>query len=235
MTFRIALVGTNETMRTRLAELLRISGFAVENLASGTAAPLHDVPLDQYDAVIIDAGLVAQLEEDAVFTSLLNAKGFLIFENKRAMREVAPSFLIHGEMSPEDLIHRINTIVYQNIYERTSPRLRVKIPVEYEHTGKRLKSATQYISENGAFIITLSPPPDGTSITADFSLVPGGKHIVVQGHAVYSIGCNLDEAIISHPSSQSRKIVALPGFGFVFDVIADSDRGLIKDFVKKHH
>ena len=87
------------------------------------------------------------------------------------------------------------------------------------------------LSDNGAFIMTLAPPPREIKIAARFTL-PGAQHgVVATGRAVYNIRYNLDQNIIAHPSSRDKKIIALPGFGCTFDEMTDADRGAIRKFL----
>jgi hypothetical protein len=182
--------------------------------------------------VIVSADLTAGGEEDTVFNSLLAVRGFLIFDEKAKSCDVAPSFLIHAGMSPEDIIAKINSTIYLNSNVRKSPRIRIAHPVEYEYEGRQYHSTIQDLGENGMFISTLTPPGNGTVVTMRLSL-PGGKRMIVaRGHVVYGIGCDLDQSIISHPSTRGKKIIALPGFGVTFDQIADEDRETIKAFMK---
>lgn len=234
MLFRIALIGASELMRTRLAEILRGDEFVIDIYDPNIVASIFDYRLHSYDLIIASSDLVTGLKEDTVFTSLLAARGFLLFEEKPRQLEVEPSFLIHSGMSPEDILAKINNILYLNAHVRKSPRIKVNQPIEYDYEGKRYQSTTQYLGENGVFISTLAPPKNGTHITVRFSL-PGGNHdIVASGRIVYSVGANLDQSIISHPAAHDRKIVSLPGVGVVFDQISDSDRDAIRDFLAKH-
>ncbi len=234
MIFRIALIGASELMRTRLAEILRCDEFVIDIYDPNIVASLFDYRLHSYDLIIASSDLVAGLKEDTVFTSLLAARGFLLYEEKPKQWDIEPSFLIHSGMSPEDIIAKINNILYLNAHVRKSPRIKVNQPVEYDSEGKHYQSTTQYLGENGVFISTLAPPKNGTDITVRFSLPGGGREIVATGRIVYSVGANLDQSIITHPSSHDRKIVSLPGVGVVFEQVSDADREAIRDFVAKH-
>jgi hypothetical protein len=234
MKFRIALFGASELMRTQLADLLRSAEYLVDLYDPKAVASIFDCRLHTYDIVIAGADLAAGFKEETMFTSLLASRGFLIFDEKASGGADDPLFLIHAGMSPETIISRINNVLYLNSSVRKSPRIHVDLPVEYEYEENRCQSTLLDLSEGGAFIMTFSPPTVKTAITLRFSL-PGTQNIIAAtGHAAYNIICNLDQSIISHPSSLDRKIITLPGFGVAFDWIADDDRVLIREFLNRH-
>ena len=232
MSHRIALVGSDAYLRTTLADLLRDAGFEVELHAIDDAALIFEKRLNTYDLVIVGSGMTIGLGENAVITSLLAARGFLIFQETFGLGAEEPAFLIHAGLSPEDIIARINNVLYLNSTLRKSTRVRISLPVEYEYKGQRFQSTLQDIGESGAFIITLAPPPDNAGLSLRFTLPSRQEEFFVEGRVVYSIRCDLDQRIISDPSASNRKIIALPGFGVLFERISDGDRQAIRDFVK---
>lgn len=234
MPFRIALVGTSEYIRTHLAALLRSGEFDVEVIDPATVLSTNDCRLQEYDVIIASADLAACLQEDSLFESLTTAKGYLVVEENVLNSADLPSFLIHPGMSPEDIIARVNNILYLNSSRRSSPRIRVNLPVVYEFDGKRFQSTILELGENGLFIGTLAPPPVNTRITMQFSLSPWKHQIEAIGRSVYRIGCNLDQCIISSPTAPDKKIVALPGVGITFDQVANEDRETIRGFIQQH-
>jgi len=234
MKFRIALVGTRDSIQPWLSDVLRSDDFSVELCDLSLAAAIFGPQLHMYDTVIVSADLAADLEEDAMFTSLLDAQGFLIFDDQTKQREVTPSFLIHAGMSPEEILARINNVLYMNKSIRKSPRIRINLAVEYEYAGKRYQSTMQDLSENGAFIMTLAPPPRDVNITVRFTLPNTSHEIAAIGRAVFNIGYNLDQSIIAHPSSRNKKIIAMPGFGLTFNEMTDVDRETVRGFLMKN-
>jgi hypothetical protein len=220
-------------LRTQLADILRNGEFVVDLYDADTISSMFDNRLHTYTVVIASADLAAGIDEDSLFNSSLAAQGFLVFDDRELEWEKELPFLIHPGMSPEQIIAKINNIIFLNSTVRKSPRIRLNQPVEYEHEGNRCKSTVQDISENGVFIITLVPPHVGIKITMRFSL-PGTREITASGRSVYTIGCNIRQSIISHPSSCDKKIVALPGVGVMFDQISNANRAAIRDFIKKN-
>lgn len=232
MSGRIALFGNRESLRIWLADLLRNSGFDVDLYGPDAVPSLFDACLEAYTLVIAGTDVAAQLEEETAINASLVAQGFLVFNDRSTAWEHEPAFLLHAGMGPENIVTKINSIVYLNSKLRKSQRLRLQLPVEYAYGGNLYYSTMQDFSENGAFIITLLPPPVKAVLTVRFSL-PGGCDIIAKGRAIYSINCNLEQNIIAHPSSSEKKIIALPGIGILFEQIADPDRAAIREFIKK--
>jgi len=231
MAFRIALIGASDQMKNKLVNLLRDNNFHVDLYDTIPINPAADRNLHAYDAVIANSNFAAVMKEDAILNALLTATGFLIYE-EYASPGGGPSFLLHSGMSPEDIITKINNVVYLNTNTRKSIRLRVNFPVEYEYEGKSYQSTIQDVSENGAFILTLVPPSTGTEITVRFT-IPGEQiSTTAIGRVRYSIICNLDQRIIAHPASHEKKIISLPGVGIRFEQISDKDREAIKNFIE---
>ncbi len=233
MAYRIALIGADAYFRSTLADLLRDSGFEVELHTPNDEASIFEYRLNTFDIVIVSSGMAAGLGESTVLSSLLAARGFLIFQESFILGAVEPIFMIHAGLSPEDIIARINNVLHLNSNLRKSTRVRVNLPVDFEYGGKCIQSTLQDIGESGVFIITLSPPAEGTRLSLRFALPGLPEEIQAEGSAVYSIRCDLDQSIISHPSESKKKIIALPGFGVLFESISDTDRQAIRDFVRK--
>ncbi|HUL00901.1 MAG TPA: PilZ domain-containing protein [Nitrospirota bacterium] len=233
MACRIALLGAHSYTFARLTDILTQAGFVVDTYDPVTIRSIFDNRLHTYNIVISSADLAKRLEEDTLFKSSIAARGFLVFDDKEKVHGREPSYLIHAGMNPEDIIAKINNIVFLSSSLRKSPRIKLCQPVVYEYEGNQCQSIIQDIGERGAFISTIAPPPDGTKITIHFFL-PGERDIVASGHVVYSISCNLNQNIIAHPTSRERKIIALPGVGIMFDHITDADRAAIKNFMKKN-
>lgn len=233
MTFRVALVGESDYMRTRLADLLRSGGFDVDLRARADVASVFDRRLHAYDVIIVSTDMTASLDERQVFESMLDTRGFLFLDENSMARGREQSFLIHPEMSPEDIIAAVNSLIFLNSNLRTARRIKVNLPVECECDGRILRSAILDLRENGLFISTLAPPPAGAMISARFALPGRTADIVANGHVAYSIGFDLDRSIILHPSSPDKKIIALPGMGIVIDEIREEDRAAVRKYIQQ--
>ncbi len=232
MTFRIALVGQSDYMRTGLADLLRSGGFDVDIREPVDAASVFDRRLHAYDVIIVNSDMTATLEENKIFESLLDNRAFLFLDETGAGRGTEPSFLIHPQMSPEDIMAAVNNLVFLNSNLRKTPRIRVSLPVEYECEGRIARSTILELGENGLFISSIAPPPSGTTISVRFTLAAGRQDIAAAGHVAYAVGCDLGRSIISHPSSPDRKIIALPGMGVMIDEMEEEDRAVVRTYIR---
>ena len=231
MSFSVALCGTSDYLRTRLADFLREEGLTVDILDPGETGSVFARLLPDYHVVIVDIRQASDLKDDDAFTALLAARGFLLFDADPPAAGTVPQFLIHSGSSPEEIMAKIHNVLYLHSCKRKSIRARTDLPLVFEWAGKTTHSKIQDISENGIFITTLAPPPDGTRISARFKLPSVSREIVVSGWAVYRILFDLDQSIISHPSAD-KKIVAMPGFGIMFDQVSNEDRQAIRDFMR---
>lgn len=235
MAFRIALVGESEYMRTRLADLLRNNGFEVE---LRTQTVVSSAPADRkvhdYDLIITSTDMSSGIEENKVFESMLEPCGFLVLDEhgKKPGRE--QSFLIHPEMSPEEILATVNSLIFLNNSDRKSPRARVNFPVEYECDGRYTRSTIKELGENGLFISALMPPAVNTKIAVRFLLPGRTREIRAKGRVVYRIGCDFDRSIIFHPSSPDMEIAALPGLGIMIDEISEEDRADVRQYIQQH-
>src|SRR5271169_732518 len=118
MAFRLALIGTSEYIRTHLAAILRSAEFDVEVISPASVPSRNDGRLREYDVIIASANLAACLQEDSLFESLTDVRGYLVVEENLQNLANIPSFLMHPGMSPEDIIARINNVVYLNSSRR---------------------------------------------------------------------------------------------------------------------
>ncbi len=231
MTFRIALAGSGDCLRNQLADLLRSSGFAVDLLPPGFLRTAFDRSPPAYEVIIVGTDLAAEIDEAKLLESPLARTGYFIFEEKDDCSDPMPSYLLHKCMSQEDIIARLNGAIYRNLNRSRSARIRVHLPVEYRCCGVCHQSTIHEISENGLFIMALSPLPDGSEVDMTFSLPSPDRTIIAKGRTLYSIRCDLDRHIIAHPKSDSTSIIAFPGMGVLFDALQPADREAISDFL----
>jgi hypothetical protein len=234
MPFRVALVGQGEYMRTRLAGLLRSGGFEVDLRAPGEAASLFDRRLHGYDVIIVGADMTEKLEENTVFESMLDNRAFLFLDESTQAAEKDLSFLLHPQMSAEDIIAAVNNLAFLNSNVRTTLRIKVSLPVEYRLDDKVVRSVILTLGEKGFFIATLDPPQRGVLLSARFALPGRDADIEIRGRVAYSIVCDMDRCIIPHPSSPDTRIIAVPGMGVVIEEIRHEDHTTLKSYLQRH-
>ncbi|GMT49885.1 MAG: hypothetical protein IEMM0008_1424 [bacterium] len=231
----IALVGSTKFFKTTLFDILKESDFEVDRY-DVDSINLKDKPLQGYDVVIISANLSKNVEEEELFSFLLSSKGFLLADaniNKLGSFTDSTSY-IDDCMSPEEILSRINTIIYKRTSARparNTPRMTTNVDVEYEFEGQYYKSKILSISKNGAFIRSLNPLPEGSLIKLQISLPLRDKKIGAVGRVLYSIVCDLANGIITQKDSCEKKIIALPGMGISFEEISEVEIEAIMSYI----
>lgn len=223
----IALVGSTEFFKTTLLDILKESNFEVDQY-DVDSINLKDKPLQGYDVVIISANLFKDVREDELFSFLLSSKGFLLADDNISNLESFTDSIsyIDGNMSPEEILSRVNTVIYKGAGirpARNNPRITMNIDVEYEFEGKHHKSKILSLSKNGAFISSLNPLPEGSKIKVQISIPMRDKKIKAVGRVLYSVVCNLANGIITQNGSCEKKVIALPGMGISFEKISNVD------------
>ncbi len=235
----VGLVGSTRFFQTTLVDILKESDFDVD-LHETDSINIKDTSIrKKYDLVIISKDLAIGVEEE-LFDFLLSTKGFLLVDETDELIKpsVEPPFYINNLMGPEEIISRVNNVIYGKAGKggrstRRSPRVKVNILVEYRFEGKRYTSKIKNLSVYGAFISSLNPPPKDSLIEMSFKIPNTEERIETTGRILYRIGFNLNRGIISHPISTDKKIIALPGIGISFEKISKKDRETLKSFIGK--
>jgi PilZ domain len=237
--FRIALIGLPEGPGAVIGRLLRENGFAPETFDSAGVDLNDSGRFQSYDLVIASAGLGGRAGEGPLFSFLLSMRGFLIFDADSA-GTAGPGGavpIVHAATSLEEILAAAQDVLYggeapSGTPPRKHPRVRVRLEVAYECAGTWHETTIRSLSENGAFIATLDPPPPGARVRVVFALPGEDGRIVTEAGALYGIGYDLARGIIQRPGAPGRKIGAFPGFGVVFDGMSEADRRLVRRFVE---
>ena len=237
---RVALIGYSDFFYKILRPLLRDSNMEVDIIEKDSLNCDTEV-LDCYDLVMISTSII-ELQDSNFFNLLFSAPGLILVDESPAQQDqqVTPTSVINISMSAEEIIARINDIIYSAPHtgkkpQRHSPRVKADIIVTYSYNNRHYLSKILNISVNGVYILALKPPPIGCRININFSLPDNGEAITATGRIVYSIGYNLEESIISHPHSEGRRIIAFPGMGVFFEKISPEDRKKLRLFICQHN
>jgi hypothetical protein len=218
--FRIALIGLPEAPGAAIRRLFRENGFEPEAFDAASVDLTDPGRFAGYDLVVADASLAGADGEERFFAFLLSLRGFLIYR----------------EASLEEILAAAQDVLYggdvPGAPHRRHPRIRVDLDVAYECGAAWHESKVRTLSENGAFVATLDPPPAGARVELLLSLPGEKERVAASGRALYSVGYDLARGIISRPGAPDRKIGAFPGFGVVFDEISEADRGALRRFIE---
>ncbi len=237
---KIALIGSSDFLNTTLFDILKDSEFKVDRYDPDSPILADPSVLKAYDIIVVDTNLYKEADE-GFFTFLLSIKDFLLAGAENSIHRIFPESSSHigDNMSPEDIIARINSIIYKNsdIKDRPvrkTPRIVTNIDVEYESHGMYHKSKLINLSANGAFISSLNPLPYGSLLKLTFHLNGKETRIEAVGRVIYNIGYNLDNGLITQPGSTDKRIIAMPGMGVFFEEISEAHRQAIKSFIESN-
>ena len=237
--FRVALIGLPEGPASAIAALFRDSGFEPEAFDAASVDLREPGRFDAYDLLLVDVALGAGAGEERFVSFLLGTRGFLLFggrDDGPGLRG-GPFAVVHEGSSLEEILAAAQDVLYggavPGVPARKVPRIRVDLDVTYEYGDARHESKVRTLSENGAFIAALDPPPDGARVTVALTLPEEEERVVATGRALYNIGYDLDRGIISRPGALGRKIGAFPGFGVVFEEVSRAGREALRRFIEE--
>jgi hypothetical protein len=228
---KIALIGSTEFFSNTLFNLFADSEFEAELLDLGIE-DLKTVDTGDYDLFVIRADLSSDISEESFVDFLLSTKSFLLVDDGE---NTSPQY-INPKMSLEDIISKVGNNIFRTRTSRgiarSSPRIKVNIPVEYVHDDACHKSVIINLSRNGTFIVTLNPPPKDSVVDLSFALPQRDEFIRSTGRVIYSIGFDIETGIISKTGEADKKIVATPGVAVFFEDMKETDREAIESFIE---
>lgn len=231
---KIALVGSLPFFERTLCHILEESGYEVSNFKSATLSGEDIDALNGFDLFILSPEHAPGGELSDGSSCPLSTGGTISVgeENQISVSFSSMEGNIDSQMSPEEIVHQVNSVIFRTNKLRKSPRVTVKTRVEYEYEDRNYRSEITTISTHGVFISTLNPPPEGSMVKICFSIPGGGGSIEAVGRVLYSIRCDLARGIITHPAARDRKIIAYPGMGVLFEEISAHARETITAFIR---
>jgi len=128
-----------------------------------------------------------------------------------------------GSSSPEEILFKINEMIYSQAgsYTRKNLRVPISIPISYQVRGKSFEGDTYTLSQDGVFIKTLEPLEENTLVSLRLNLPGEGREIEAEGRVINSTA--LKDALSSGGVS---------GMAVVFCKIKEVDRRRVHRFVK---
>lgn len=125
--------------------------------------------------------------------------------------------------SPEEVLFKINEILFARQYESTRRYMRAPVALEvtFKVLGKTYNSSSYSLSQRGMFIKSPSPPPVGVDIEVDFTLPDGGGLVHAEGEVVHASALQ-----------QAMKQSSILGMSVVFRKIKPEDRRRIDKLVR---
>jgi uncharacterized protein (TIGR02266 family) len=125
--------------------------------------------------------------------------------------------------SPEEILFKINEMIYSQAGSDTRKNLRVpiSIPVRYQVGGESFEGDTYTLSRDGVFIKTPEPPEENALVRLRMNLPGEDREIEAEGQVIKSTA--FEDALSGG---------AVSGMAVVFSKIREVDRRKILRFVK---
>lgn len=231
---KIALIGSSDFFRKTLYDLFIDHDFEVKLLDIGFSE-LESVDVVNYNLIIVRADFASSGGEKAFFDFLLSANSFILVDDG----EKPPAQSISRKMSLEEILLKVGNTIFtaggaKGVPVRSSPRIQVNLDVQYVLGDKRYRSTINLLSNNGAFIASLTPPPKDSVLKLYFSLSEGGAVIEATARVLYSIGYNLESGIISRTGAGDKKAIASPGMAVFFEEMKESGKEAVTAYVDRN-
>ncbi|MBI5886093.1 MAG: PilZ domain-containing protein [Deltaproteobacteria bacterium] len=196
----------------RLIEIIKAHGAKIDMLI-----------LDMLDANINGYPLLESIKEGAlefrspviVITAVSEPASVV-----QRLRTLGVASMISRSLTPEEIILRINNLLYSNASAMDVPSMRipVSIPVEFTFDGNKHEGTILNLSDGGAYIYSPLIMGRDAQVGLRFSL-PGGRRPM---HA---------RGVIKWSPVQSK--TGGRGHGVKFTWLSDADANMLKAFVEK--
>ncbi len=137
------------------------------------------------------------------------------------LKYLGASGLITKGFTPEQVVFRVNRLLYADKTDSASPRERVpvSVPVDFMLREATSTGFLLNISETGAFLHTKEDVLTGAYMRLKF-ILPGIDHL-------FDV-----RAVVQWSTNDISKKTLFGGFGVMFTAITDEERALLRDFVE---
>ncbi len=220
--------------RTKLSDILVEAGHKVRFARNGKEV-LEEIRIDSagLDLLILDLQMpdtdgfeVLKWMSDngyaGKFPVLVITGAYEPVNVMEKLRSYGASGLMTKGYTPEQIVFRVNRVLFPDKAASGKPRERVPVSIAVDFSVGDTKQ-TGYmlnISETGAFLHTKAELPTGAMLHLKFSL-PGTDHLIdVKGVAKWS-------------TSEVANKTLFGGYGIMFTSVSDADLEVIKGFVAR--
>ena len=231
MSRAILIVGRGSFTAGVLPKMLRASGFeaaviAPEEFAGGDTLSRNP------DVLVVESSAMKGADEE-FFSLLVNARGFLLSLENTPEPEASGEFQLYPGLSAEEIVSRINGVIFRFSNIRKNRRITVRLEAEYRCADRCARTTMQNLSTSGAFLSTLNPLEQGSQFSLTFDLGDGAP-VTARCCVLYSVGYDLERSIISHPAAREKSITAVPGMGVYFEDMSEDDRRRVELFIEEN-
>ncbi|MDP2688675.1 MAG: response regulator [Deltaproteobacteria bacterium] len=220
--------------RTKLSDILVEAGHKVRFARNGREV-LDEIKIDStgLDLLILDLQMpdidgfevlkwMGENGYTGKFPVLVITGAYEPVNVMEKLRSYGASGLMTKGYTPEQIVFRVNRVLFPDKAVSGKPRERVPVSIAVDFTVGEARQ-TGYllnISETGAFLHTKTDLPTGAMIRLKFSLPGFEKVIDVKGLAKWS-------------TSEVASRTLFGGYGIMFTSVSDADLGIIRDFIAK--
>ncbi len=158
---------------------------------------------------------ITQLPSSSEAIALANKGTALIAVNLEGCKTPEAPFEAElcPELSTEEILRRVNELLYRRLNARRPPRIAAQMLVMLKGPGRAIQTTTVDISRGGMFVRSLNPFPPDTWVKV--RLLEDGEAEELTGKVVYTIGPDGD--ILVKYGFEDKPISAHPGMAISFD------------------
>lgn len=221
--------------RTKLSDILTEAGHKVAFARDGkelieklqvNIKAINLLLLDMQMPIVDGFGVLKWFKENGLaekFPILVVTGAFEAVAVVNKLRELGASGFMTKTATPEQIIFRVNHLLFPNKQSHRSPfeRVPISMPVDFTNgTGSMQSGFIQNIAEGGTFIHTDVRFRIGTKLELRF-LLPGITKL-------FTLSATVEWSTYDNPGDNSL----FGGYGMKFDVLTEEERGILRSFVK---
>jgi len=232
---KIVIADDTLPLRVMLEDLLCDAGYEVQTANDGVEVwEILNAQINNIDLLVLDLlmprmsgfDVLSKLKDqfpNRKFPVLVISGVFKSEKDIQRLKELGANGYLNKTAVVDEILYRVNTFFYQvACAQRRFPRVLFNLPVDYQYNGTKHSSYTTNLSQNGCFIRTLKPAPQGNSVNLWFAVPNTDENIFIQGKVAWI-----------NKFDENRKTNTLPGMGVYFEALAEKHQTLIKELIEK--
>lgn len=221
--------------RTKLSDILTEAGHKITFARDGKELiakiqtdikTLNLILLDMQMPIVDGFGVLTWINENGLagkFPVLVVTGAFEAMAVVTKLRGLGASGFMTKTATPEQIIFRVNHLLFPNKQSHRSPfeRVPVSMPVDFtEGTGAMQSGFIQNIAEGGTFLHTDARVRIGTKLQLKF-LLPGLTKL-------FNLSATVEWSTYDNPGDKSL----FGGYGMKFAALTEEERGILREFIK---
>lgn len=232
---KIVIADDTLPLRVMLEDLLADAGYEVETVSDGLAAwELIYSQINDIDLLVLDLlmprmsgfEVLAKLKEQfpqRKFPVLVVSGVFKSEKDILRLKELGANGYLNKTSVVDEILYRVNSFFYDvDAKQRRHPRVLSNLSVDYLLDGNKYSSYTTNLSQDGCFIRTLKPAPEGFKLKLWISVPDREERIFIESKVAWIN--SFDEM---HRSN------TLPGMGVNFESLDEKQQETVKEIIAK--